>query len=87
MEMHRWGIEKMIKNFFKSICSFLKAVLAFIIGNPAELTYWWEGTEIKVRVRSFKEVKPIHILFTNDDTKKHVVVKAEHPIKYIIREE
>ena len=31
--------------------------------------------------------KPSHIIFTNEDTKKHVVVKAEHTIKYIIREE
>ena len=87
MEMHRWGIEKMIKNFFKGIWSVLKAIWVFIIGHPAELTYWWEGAEIKVRVRRFREVKPNHIIFTNEDTKKHVVVKAEHTIKYIIREE
>jgi len=77
----------MIKNFFKCIWSVLKAIWFFIIGHPAELIYWWEGKENKVRVRKFKEVKPNHIVFQNTESKKHVVIKAEHPIKYIIREE
>ena len=77
----------MIKNFFNRIGSILKAIWILIIGHPAELTYWWENVEYKVRVRKFKEVKPNHIMFQNTESKKHVVVKAENPIKYIIREE
>jgi len=77
----------MIKNFFKCIWSVLKAIWFFIIGHPAELIYWWEGKENKVRVRKFKEVNPNHIMFQNTESKKHVVIKAEHPIKYIIKEE
>jgi len=40
-----------------------------------------------VRVRKFKEVKLNHIMFQNTETKKHVIIKSEYPIKYIIREE
>ena len=37
--------------------------------------------------RKFKEIKPNHITFKNMETEKHVVVKSDLPIKYIIREE
>jgi len=59
----------------------------WFVGYPAELTYWFEGTEFKVQVRKFKEIKPNHIVFKNMDTDKHVVIKSDVPIKYIIREE
>ena len=87
MEMHRWKIETMIKNFFLCIWSGLKAIWFWFVGYPAELTYWFEGTEFKVQVRKFKEIKPNHIIFKNIDSDKHVVIKSDVPIKYIIREE
>ena len=87
MEMHRWKIETMIKNFFCYIWSGLKAIWFWIVGHPMELTYWFEGTEFKVQVRKFKEIKPNHIMFKNIDSDKHVVIKSDVPIKYIIREE
>ena len=87
MEMHRWKIEIMIKNFFCYIWSGLKAIWFWIVGHPMELTYWFEGTEFKVQVRKFKEIKPNHIIFKNIDSEKHVVIKSDVPIKYIIREE
>ena len=77
----------MIKNFFCYIWSGLKAIWFWFVGYPAELTYWFEGTEFKVQVRKFKEIKPNHIMFKNIDSDKHVVIKSDVPIKYIIREE
>ena len=59
----------------------------WIVGHPAELTYWFEGSETTLQVRKFKEVKPNHITFKNMETEKYVVVKSDQPIKYIIREE
>ena len=59
----------------------------WIVGHPAQLTYWFEGSETTLKVRKFKEVKPNHITFKNMETEKQVVVKSDQPIKYIIREE
>ena len=87
MEMHRWKIEIWLKNFFLSIWSGLKLIWLWIIGHPAELTYWFEGVQNIVRIRNFKEIKPNHIMFTNVETKKHVILKSSKVIKYIIREE
>jgi len=63
------------------------AVVKWIQGNPAELTYWIKGDEKKVRIREFKEISDKCIQFKNVDTNLHVRVKAEYPITYIIREE
>ena len=30
----------------------------WIVGYPAELTYWFEGNETTLQVRKFKEIKP-----------------------------
>ena len=59
----------------------------WFVGYPAELTYWFEGSQTTLQVRKFKEVKPNHITFKNMETEKYVVVKSDQPIKYIIREE
>ena len=59
----------------------------WFVGYPAELTYWFEGSETTLQVRKFKEIKPNHITFKNMETEKYVVVKSDQPIKYIIREE
>ena len=58
-----------------------------LVGFPAELTYWFEGTKTTVHVRKFREVKPNHIMFQNIETEKHVIIKSDIPIKYIIKEE
>tara|TARA_B100000949_G_scaffold205248_1_gene195295 strand:- start:25 stop:288 length:264 start_codon:yes stop_codon:yes gene_type:complete len=87
MEMHRWKIEIWLKSFFLSIWSGLKLIWLWIIGHPAELTYWFEGVQNIVRIRKFKEIKPNHIMFKNVETKKHVILKSSKAIKYIIREE
>ena len=72
---------------FRWIKEFFLTIWFWIVGHPMELTYWFEGTEFKVQVRKFKEVKPNHIVFKNMDTDKHVVVKSDVSIKYILREE
>ena len=59
----------------------------WFVGYPAELTYWFEGSETTLKVRKFKEVKPNHITFKNMETEKYVVVKSDQPIKYVLREE
>ena len=87
MEMHRWKIETMIKKFFLCIWSGLKAIWYWIVGHPAQLTFYYEGHENTVKVRKFKEIKPDHIAFKNMDTGKYVIVKSDQPIKYVLREE
>ncbi len=59
----------------------------WIVGHPAQLTYWFEGKAETLQVRKFNEIKPNHITFKNMETEKYVVVKSDQPIKYIIREE
>jgi len=80
-----------IKNITSQTASQLaetsKALQEWIVGRPAELTYWIKGDEQKVRIRSFKEISDNCIQFKNVDTNRHVRVKAEYPITYIIREE
>ena len=40
----------------------------WIVGYPAELTYWFEGSETTLKVRKVKEVKPNHITLKNMET-------------------
>ena len=58
----------------------------WIVGHPAELTYWFEGKAETLQVRKFDEVKPNHITFWNEATEKRIVIKSDQPIKYIIKE-
>ena len=71
----------------KLIKSSSDAVVKMVVGNPAELTYWIKGEEKVVRIIDFKEISDKCIQFKNVDTNRHVRVKAEYPITYIIREE
>jgi hypothetical protein len=80
LEFRQIFILRWIRGFFLSIWF-------WIVGHPAELTYWFEGNEYIVAVRRFREIKPNHIMFKNMDTDKHVVVKSDVSIKYILREE
>ena len=72
---------------FRWIKEFFLTIWFWIVGHPMELTYWFEGNEYIVAVRRFREIKPNHIMFKNMDTDKHVVVKSDVSIKYILREE
>jgi hypothetical protein len=53
---------------------------------PAELTYWHDGTQNMVEVDDFVELAPNMIQYEDTLTKKRVKVKAEYPIKYILKE-
>jgi hypothetical protein len=53
---------------------------------PAELTYWHDGVQNLVNVDDFVELAPNMIQYEDSDSKKRVKVKAEYPIKYILKE-
>lgn len=53
---------------------------------PAELTYWHDGVQNVVHVNDFVELAPNLIQYEDTETKKRVKVKAEYPIKYILKE-
>lgn len=53
---------------------------------PSELTYWHDGELFTVHVDDFVELAPNLIQYRDSDTKKRVKVKAEYPIKYILKE-
>ena len=65
----------------------LKKKWYWIVGHPAQLTYWFEGKSETLQVKKFVEIKPNHIAFWNVETEKKIVVKSDYPIKYILREE
>lgn len=81
------SIKNITSQATSQIATSSKAVYEWIVGKPAELTYWIKGDEQKVRIRSFKEISDKCIQFKNVETNRHVRVKAEYPITYIIREE
>jgi len=53
---------------------------------PSELTYWHDGVLTTVHVDDFVEIAPNLIQYEDSETKKRVKVKAEYPIKYILKE-
>jgi len=53
---------------------------------PSELTYWHDGVLFTVHVDDFVELAPNLIQYRDNETKKRVKVKAEYPIKYILKE-
>ena len=53
---------------------------------PSELTYWLDGVLFTVQVDDFVELAPNLIQYRDNETKKRVKVKAEYPIKYILKE-
>jgi len=53
---------------------------------PSELTYWHDGVLTTVHVDDFVELAPNLLQYRDSDTGKRVKVKAEYPIKYILKE-
>jgi hypothetical protein len=53
---------------------------------PSELTYWHDGILTTVHVDDFVELAPNLIQYRDSETGKRVKVKAEYPIKYILKE-
>jgi len=53
---------------------------------PSELTYWQDGILTTVHVDDFVELAPNLIQYRDSETGKRVKVKAEYPIKYILKE-
>ena len=53
---------------------------------PAELTYWHDGVLTTVHVDDFVELAPNLIQYRDSESGKRVKVKAEYPIKYILKE-
>lgn len=55
--------------------------------TPAQLTYWQDGEMNVVEVDDFVELAPNLIQYEDIITKKRVKIKAEYPIKYILKEQ
>jgi len=55
--------------------------------TPAQLTYWQDGEMNVVQVDDFVELAPNLIQYEDIITKKRVKIKAEYPIKYILKEQ
>lgn len=53
---------------------------------PSELTYWHDGLLTTVHVDDFVELAPNLIQYRDSESGKRVKVKAEYPIKYILKE-
>jgi len=53
---------------------------------PSELTYWQDGILTTVHVDDFVELAPNLIQYRDSESGKRVKVKAEYPIKYILKE-
>jgi len=63
----------------------IQAIRDWIFGPPCELTYFFDDNKIVVSVNWFKEYKINHIAYKESESKKHVVVRTEYPIKYILK--
>jgi hypothetical protein len=53
---------------------------------PSELTYWHDGVLTTVHVDDFVELAANLLQYRDSETGKRVKVKAEYPIKYILKE-
>ena len=53
---------------------------------PSELTYWHDGVLTTVHVDDFVELAPNLLQYRDSATGKRVKIKAEYPIKYILKE-
>lgn len=78
-----WGIAKWIYSGARWLCC---AVYDLFKKVPSELTYWQDGVLTTVDVDDFVEIAPNLIQYEDSQTKKRVKVKAEYPIKYILKE-
>ncbi len=82
-----YGICKIIYNAVCQAIRWLYDVIADMFRKvPSELTYWHDGALTTVHVDDFVEIAPNLIQYEDSTTKKRVKVKAEYPIKYILKE-
>lgn len=79
-------IKKIFVVGFKCMCWLYHSIAAIFRKVPAELTYWHDGVQNMVQVDDFVELAPNMIQYEDSDSKKRVKVKAEYPIKYILKE-
>ena len=69
-----------MKNFFLNIWY-------FFVGVPIDLTYWFNGQEVKVKVRNFSNIRAGRIKFKNIDTGKVEIISSTD-LKYkLIKED
>jgi phage-related protein len=82
-----YGICKIIYNAVSQAIKWLYHVIADMFRKvPSELTYWHDGALTIVHVDDFVEIAPNLIQYEDSATGKRVKVKAEYPIKYILKE-
>tara|TARA_Y100001970_G_C14239601_1_gene864051 strand:+ start:1150 stop:1359 length:210 start_codon:yes stop_codon:yes gene_type:complete len=69
-----------MRNFFLN-------VWYFFVGVPIDLTYWFNGQEVNVKVRNFRNMRAGRITFKNIDTGKIETISSSD-LKYkIVRED
>tara|TARA_Y100000590_G_scaffold454311_1_gene600880 strand:- start:1520 stop:1729 length:210 start_codon:yes stop_codon:yes gene_type:complete len=68
-----------MKNFFLN-------VWYFFVGVPIDLTYWFNGQEVNVKVRNFRNMRAGRITFKNIDTGKIETISSPD-LKYKIVKE
>jgi hypothetical protein len=78
--------KKIVLIIWKFIYWLYDSIAAIFRKVPAELTYWHDGVQNMVQVDDFVELAPNMIQYEDSDSKKRVKVKAEYPIKYILKE-
>ena len=82
-----YGICKIVYNAVCDSIKWLYDVIADMFRKvPSELTYWQDGILTTVHVDDFVEMAPNLIQYQDSATGKRVKVKAEYPIKYILKE-
>ncbi len=68
-----------MRNFFLN-------VWYFFVGVPIDLTYWFNGQEVNVKVRNFRNMRAGRITFKNIDTGKIETISSPD-LKYKIVKE
>jgi len=79
-----WGSAKWIYRGVKWLCI---TIYDMFKKTPAQLTYWHDGEMNVVEVDDFVELAPNLIQYEDIISKKRVKIKAEYPIKYILKEQ
>ena len=72
--------------YFNSANSVFERLFILFKKIPSELTYWHDGILTTVHVDDFVELAPNLLQYRDSETGKRVKVKAEYPIKYILKE-
>ena len=82
-----YGVCKIICRAISDACVWLYERIADLFRKvPSELTYWQDGILTTAHVDDFVEIAPNLIQYEDSVTGKRVKVKAEYPIKYILKE-